>query len=84
MIEAEKLTALLKGKNHAAIAKRAGTTRAYINQLASGARTNPTLELVGRVLEAIEKESGKLCAVCLSYYSEELAACPGCDSQEVM
>lgn len=84
MIEIEKLAKMLKGLNHARVAKRAGTTRAYVNQIASGARTNPTLAMANKLLEAAQAESGALCAVCLSYYSEELADCPGCGSQEVM
>lgn len=84
MIEIEKLAQMLKGVNHASVAKRAGTTRSYVNQIASGARTNPTLAMVSKLLEAMQAEKGALCAVCLSYYEESLEQCPACDSSEVM
>ena len=84
MVTPEKLSEMLQGKNHAAIAKKAGTTRAYINQIASGARNNPSLQTVNRIIKAIESDTDKLCAACLIYYADDLNACPSCGFKEVM
>lgn len=55
MITLEQLVEMLKDKNHAAIAKEAKMTRAYVNAIASGVRVNPSLDAVNRIVMAMEK-----------------------------
>lgn len=50
----EEIQESLTNMNHAAVAKKTGLTRAYINAIAKGKRLNPTYITLKKINDAIE------------------------------